>query len=227
MEKIAPEGNLIHEDRFEDLDNWHLEGLVEGAGIVAGGVLRLDCSGSRQGGAGCMAFCKRDFPDNICVEYDLFVAEKNGLVITFLAMKGLGGEDAITGVPARAGVFDDYVGENATTRSYHCSVSRYDDKGEHTGVSNWRRNPGLHLMGQGEDLCRQIRTPYHVAFIKAGRTCQLQVNGAIASGFTDPGELPDEIPTSGKVGFRVIGAKAIARFSNFKVTALGRGSTQR
>ena len=220
MEKIVPHGEVLYEDHFEDLNNWHLEGLVEGASIGAPGALRLDCTGSRQGGPGCMAFCKRDFPDNVCVEYDLFVEEKNGLVITFVAMRGRGGEDAITGVPPRAGVFDDYVGENATTRSYHCSVSRYDDRGEHTGVSNWRRNPGLHLLAQGEDLCKEIRRAYHVAIVKAGPTCQLQVDGAVASGFTDPDELPDKIPTSGKVGFRVIGARAVARFSSFKVTTL-------
>lgn len=220
MEKIVPQGRLICEEHFQDLGNWHVEGLAEGAGIVAPGVLRLDCSGSRQGGPGCMAFCTQDFPDNICVEYDLFVEEKNGLVITFVAMRGLKGEDAVTGVPRRSGVFDDYVGAGATTRSYHCSVSRYDDKGEHTGVSNWRRNPGLHLMSQGDDLCKQIRRNYHVAIVKAGPACQLQVDGVVASGFVDPGELDDEIPSSGKVGFRAIGSKAIARFSNFKVTAL-------
>ncbi len=220
MEKIIPRGRLIYQDRFDDLGNWHLEGLIEGASIVEPNVIRLDCTGSRQGGPGCMAFCRNDFPDGICVEYDLFVEQNNGLVITFVGMRGLRGQDAISGVPARSGVFDDYVGDSATTRSYHCSVSRYDDQGRHTGVSNWRRNPGLHLMAQGPDLCKQIRRSYHVAIIKSGPTCELQVDGQVATGFVDPQELPDEIPTAGKVGFRVIGARAVARLADFKVTAL-------
>ncbi len=221
MEKIVPAGKVLYEDGFQDLRNWHLEGLREGVSLSGDGQMRLDCSGSKQGGVGCMAFCTREFPDDICVEYDLFVEEKNGLVITFVAMRGLGGEDAIAGVPPRAGVFDDYVGPDASTRSYHCSVSRYDDSGAHTGVSNWRRNPGLHLMAQGRDVCEEIRRAYHVAIVKSGPSCQLQVDGAVASGFTDPGQIPDEIPSGGKVGFRLIGARAVATFSRFTVTALG------
>lgn len=220
MEKMVPKGKVIFEDNFENLDNWHPEGHVQGVTLVEKGMMRLDCTGSKQGGVGCMAFCKKDFPDRICVEYDLFVEEKNGLVITFLGMKGLEDEDAITGVPKRKGIFKDYVAPDATTRSYHISVSRYGDKGEHTGVSNWRRNPGLNLMAQGDDLCKEIKKKYHIAIIKDGPICQLQVDGTVASGFTDPKKLPDEIPTSGKVGFRAIGAKAIARLSNFKVRLL-------
>lgn len=167
-----------------------------------------------------MAFCTEDFPDSICLEFEFYMEEKNGLVLVFCGMKGLNGEDAITGVPQRKGMFDEYTGENALIRSYHVSISRYDDHGSHTGVSNWRRNPGLRLMAQGSDFCQEIRKKYHIAIIKAGPSCQLQVDGKIASGFTDPQTLPDEIPTSGKVGFRAIGRKAIARISNFKVTSL-------
>jgi len=220
MELIVPKGKIIFKDNFENLNNWHPEGFIEGVTLVEKGYMRLDCSSSEQGGIGCMAFCKQDFPDSICIEFDFYMEEKNGLVLVFSGMKGLNGEDAITGVPPRKGLFDDYTGENALIRSYHVSISRYDDEGNHTGVSNWRRNPGLHLIAQGDDYCKDIRTKYHIAIIKSGPTCQLQVDGKVASGFTDPQVLPDKIPASGKVGFRSIGRKAIARISNFKVTAL-------
>jgi len=217
---IVPQGRTIFQETFENLDNWHREGFVEGVTIFKPGIMRLDCSGSQQGGVGCMAFCKQDFPDSICIEFDFYMEEKNGLVLVFCGMKGLNSEDAITGLPPRKGLFDEYTGADALIRSYHVSISRYYDRGVHTGVSNWRRNPGLHLMSQGTDRCKQIRTKYHIAIIKAGPTCQLWVNGKIAHGFTDPQTLPGEIPTSGKVGFRAIGSKAIARISNFKITAL-------
>ena len=111
-------GKTLYEDSFENLDNWHFEGLVEGVSNPKSGIMRLDCNGSQQGQAGCMSFFRKDFPDNICIEYDLYVEEKNGLVITFIAMQGLKRQTAITGVPPRTGVFSDYVGDNAFYPSY-------------------------------------------------------------------------------------------------------------
>jgi len=221
IEFLLTQGELIFQDNFKNLDNWHFEGLVDGVTNPEPGIMRLDCSGSKLGGAGCMAFCKIDFPDNIKIEYDLFVEEKNGLVITFIGMKGIHGQDAITGVPKRKGIFDDYVSKKASTRSYHVSLSRYNDQAEHTGVSNWRRNPGLHLMAQGKDLCKQIQKWYHITVIKNGPTCKLYVDGKPAGSFTDPQTLDGEIPTSGKIGFRAIGVRAVAKISNFKVSKYG------
>jgi hypothetical protein len=218
--KIMPQGPRLAADDFIDLDNWHLEGHTEGVSLLEGGGLRLDCSGSMQGGIGVHAFYKDDLPDNICIEYDLYTEEKNGLLLTFMGMRGLNGEDAITGVPKRRGLFKDYTDINAPIRSYHLSLSRYNDEGVHTGVSNWRRNPGLVLVGQGPDPCAEIGKTYHVALIKHGPLCQLQVDGKVISGFVDTETPVDQIPTRGKVGFRAIGARATFRIANFKVTAL-------
>ncbi len=211
---------VLYQDDFTNLDNWHLEGFTEGITNPKPGIMRLDCTGSEQGGVGAMAFCRKDFPDNIVVEYDLYTEAKNGLIITFLAMEGVNGEDAITGVPSREGYFKDYVGEDASTRSYHVSLSRYNDKAEHTGVSNWRRNPGLHLVGQGKDPCKETHRWYDIKIVKKGPACKLYVDGELATEFTDPQEIDDEIPTSGKVGFRAIGSRAIFRISNFKVSKI-------
>lgn len=213
-------GNVLFQDDFRSgLSNWRHEGT--GAVTIAEpGVMLLECIGSRQGAEGCQAFCRRDFPDGIAIEYDLLVKISNGLVITFVAMRGLKGEDIITGLPPRRGIFSNYVGPAAPMRSYHVSVSRYNDEGVHTGVSNWRRNPGLHLVGQGEDLCKDIDRNYRIRIVKDGPHCQLGVDGRLAHEFTDPGTLPDEIPSSGKVGFRAIGAKVIAEIRSFRVQAL-------
>lgn len=131
-----PRGKIIFEDNFKNLENWHAEGFAEGVTRLKPGTMRLDCSGSEQGGIGCMAFCKKDFSDSICIEFDFYMEEKNGLVIVFCGMKGLNGEDATTGLPPRKGMFDEYTGKDAAIRSYHVSISRYDDNGIHTGVSN-------------------------------------------------------------------------------------------
>jgi hypothetical protein len=216
---VAMQSGVLFQERFDNLDRWHLEGKAEGASIVPGGQLRLDCK-SKMGQEGVMAFCRRDFPDNIAIEYDFLCEKHNGLFITFLAMKGVNGEDAITGVPPRAGTFEDYTGEHASTRSYHVSICRYEDDGSHTGVSNWRRNPGLHLMVSGPDLCQQAGRTYHVKIIKRGPHCRVEVDGLAGAAFTDPQTLPGPIPTAGKFGFRAIGADAIFRVWNVKVTAL-------
>jgi len=218
-ELIEPKGRVLFEAKFTDLSNWHHEGGGR-IFIPEPGVLRVECIGSQQGGIGAQAFCRQDFPDSIAIEYDLKVLTNNGLLITFVAMKGLEGEDMITGLPPREGRFNEYTGADARLRSYHVSVSRYDDEGRHTGVSNWRRNPGLHLMSQGPDLCKEIGKWYRVRIVKQGRHLQLGVDGRLAHEFTDPGELPTPLPTDGKVGFRAIGANVQALIKNFRVVAL-------
>ena len=210
---------VLFEDDFATLERWHLEG-IGAVTLPEPGTMRLDCTGGAQGGAGCMAFCREDFPDGIAVEYDLLVRQSNGLVITFVAMRGLNGEDMIADLPPRAGMFDDYVAADAPMRSYHVSVSRYNDAGQHTGVSNWRRNPGLHLMGQGEDLCKETGNTYHIRIEKDGPRCALFVNGQAGPAFVDPDELSDALPTAGKVGFRAIGSKVIAEVRSFRVAQL-------
>jgi hypothetical protein len=206
----------LFEEHFKNLDAWHLEGKTEGASIVNGNELRLDCK-SKMGFHGVMAFCKDDFPDNIAIDFDFICEKHNGLFITFIAMTGTYGEDAITGVPKRSGVFEDYYNG---TRSYHTSICRYEDDGKHTGVSNWRRNPGLHLMVSGEDLCQEAGKKYHVTVSKRGPECKVVVDGKLGAHFTDPQTLPGPIPAGGKFGFRAIGADAIFRVANVKVTAL-------
>ena len=213
---VQPKKILFEEDFFT-LENWHKEGFIDGVSIPQPGLLRMDCTGSAQGGTGAMAFCKQDFPDNIALEFDLVIKNRNGLLIVFIAMQGIHGEDAITGVPPRSGVFKDYVGENSSTRSYHVSVCRYNDKGEHTGVSNWRRNPGLNLMASGKDLCTQIGRIYHIRVTKQGPFCRIEVDGQPAVEFMDNQTLVGPIPTSGKIGFRAIGSKATFEISNLKV----------
>ena len=86
-----------------------------------------------QGGIGFRR-SRGNFPDNIAVEYDLLVSESDGLIITFVAMRGIEGEDAIDDLPSCEGYFRDYTGEDAPVRSYHVSVRRYNDRGEHAPV---------------------------------------------------------------------------------------------
>ncbi|NLF94981.1 MAG: DUF1961 family protein [Oligosphaeraceae bacterium] len=216
----AATGKILYQDNFSDLSNWQHEGIGN-LSTPEPGTMQLNCLGSKQGREGCMAFCRTDFPDHIKIEYEVKALSRRGLIIIFIAARGRNGEDMLTGLPPRSGIFADYI-HNEAMRSYHLSVSRYNDKGEHTGVSNWRRNPGIFLMGQQEDACRQINTWYRIAIVKKGPLLQLSVNGEPAGGFLDPQEIPEEIPTAGKIGFRTIGSEVHMQIRNFRVTALGK-----
>ncbi len=216
---VTGPGTVLYSDSFEDLNNWHHEGL----GSITQpepNLMQLNCVGSIQGGAGCMAFCREDFPDSIRIDFDLRVLTTNGLVITFLASRGRRGEDMLSELPPRDGVFTDYV-SNPRLRSYHVSISRHGDDGVHTGVSNWRRNPGLFLMGQQPDLCKEPKRWYHVAILKQGTLLHMAVDEWTAGGFVDPDEIPDAIPGAGKIGFRAIGRNVIVQIKNFTVSRSG------
>ena len=209
-------GVHIYRDSFHNLNNWHHEGIGQ-LTQPERNLMQLNCTASAQGKAGCMAFCKKDFPDSIRIDLDLRVLTTNGLFIAFLACQGRQGEDVLQALPERSGVFADYV-YNPDLRSYHVSVSRYDDDGVHTGVSNWRRNPGLFLMGQQPDLCKEPNRWYHIVIVKKGPYLQLSVDNSFAGGFVDLDEIPDDIPRSGKIGFRAIGRDVNVQIKNFIVS---------
>lgn len=211
-------GKILYQEKFASLNNWQHEGI----GTLTSpepGTLQLNCIGSKQGQEGCMAFCRTDFPENIRIEYEVKALSRRGLIIIFIAARGRHGEDMLTELPPRQGIFADYI-HNDALRSYHLSLSRYNDKGEHTRVSNWRRNPGIFMMGQQDDPCREINIWYRIAIVKKGPLLLLSVNDQPAAGFLDPQEIPDAIPTAGKIGFRAIGADVRVQIRNFSVTAL-------
>ncbi|MDW7682125.1 MAG: DUF1961 family protein [bacterium] len=213
--KVIEFGETIFEDNFQNFDNWVHEGRGELTQPTPE-IMQINCIGSAQGGVGCMAFCKPDFPNQICIEYDLRILTTNGLLINFIACQGRQGEDMLADLPPRKGVFADYV-FNSNLRSYHFSVSRYDDDGVHTGFSNWRRNPGLFLMAQQPDLCKQPDKWYHIKIVKSGGFLKMTVNDQLAGGFIDLEEIPDQIPGAGKLGFRAIGSNVIVQIKNFRV----------
>jgi len=209
----------LHSDDFDDFALWHHEG---GGEIVAApdGGMRLHCEGSRQGGEGCMAFFRPDLPDRIAVDYDLTVRSHGGLVINYIAIRGLGGEDMIDDrdrLPPRTGVMRDYWSAKWGLQSYHVSISRFNDKGEHTETSNWRRNPGLLLAGHGVDPCQEIGRTYHIRLTKDAGHLQLHVDGRFAHALIDRDTGRYPIPDHGKFGFRLIGSDVMADVAAFRV----------
>jgi len=211
----------LHNDNFsKGFDNWHHEGIGE---ISHGpeGQMRLHCFGSKQGGEGCMAFFRPNLPDQIAVEYDLTVRSQGGLVINYLAIRGLNGEDMIEDrkkLEPRRGIMANYWSRRWGLQSYHVSVSRFNDDGTHTGTCNWRRNPGCYLMAHGVDEITEINRTFRVKVIKDYGHCTLYVNGKCTLGFVDRDLSRSLIPDHGKFGFRLIGSDVMCDVSNFSIS---------
>lgn len=207
---------LHHESLTADLGNWHHEGIGRIEPAPEAG-MRLHCHGSKQGGAGCMVFFRPTLPDQVAIEYDLNVRSQGGLFINFLAMRGLRDEDMIEQadrLTPRTGVFGDYVARQADLQSFHVSISRFNDAGVHTETSNWRRNPGLILVGHGPDPITEMNRWFRVRITKDAGHCQLEVDGQFVHAFIDRDTRHHPIPDHGKLGFRLIGSDVMADIRN-------------
>jgi hypothetical protein len=214
---------LLHGDDLTDLARWHHEGRGAMA-IIDGGGMRLVCPGSRQGGPGCMAFFRPTLPDQISLEYDIIIRSHGGLVINYVAIRGLKGEDMIADaaqLEPRTGEMKNYFARKWGLQSYHVSFSRFDDQGRHTNTSNWRRNPGCLLVGHGNDLARELDRTYHIRITKDEGYLQLYVDGVFAHGVVDRDTSRYPIPDSGKFGFRLIGSDVRADVFRFRVHRIG------
>ena len=186
--------------------------------------MRLHCFGSRQGREGCMAFFRPTLPDRIAVEYDIIIRSHGGLVINYVAIRGIRGEDMIAEadrLEPRTGIMANYWSRQWGLQSYHVSISRFRDAGEHTGTCNWRRNPGCYLVAHGKDYVRELNRGYHIELVKDAGHLALSVDGECAHGFVDRDETRGPIPDTGKFGFRLIGSDVAADVSDFKVRRLG------
>jgi hypothetical protein len=182
--------------------------------------MRLHCVGSAQGAEGCMAFFRPDLPDRISIAYDIAVHSHGGLVINYIAIRGLNGEDLIADaarLPKRRGVMSDYYLRSQGLQSFHVSFSRFNDDGVHTNTSNWRRNPGCLLVGHGNDLVQTLGRRHHIRITKEAGSLQLFVDGVFAHACLERDASRFPIPDTGKFGFRLIGSDVKADVFNLRI----------
>lgn len=213
------EQELLHADNFADAARWHHEGLGS-VSILPGGGMRLHCLGSAQGAEGCMAFFRPDLPDRISIAYDIIVHSHGGLVINYVAIRGIDGEDLIADagrLPPRTGVMSDYFHRRKGLQSFHVSFSRFNDDGVHTNTSNWRRNPGCLLVGHGNDLVRTLGRRHRIRITKEEGSLQLYVDGEFAHACLERDTSRFPIPDTGKFGFRLIGSDVKADVFNLRI----------
>lgn len=167
-----------------------------------------------------MAFFRQDLPDQVCVSYDIIIHSHGGLVINYIAIRGINGEDMIRDAAKlehRPGEMKNYYAKKWGLQSYHLSFSRFNDKGEHTNTSNWRRNPGCLFAGHGNDPARELHRKYRITMTKDEGCLQFFVDDVFAHGTIDRDNSRYPIPDHGKFGFRLIGSDVKADVFNFTV----------
>jgi hypothetical protein len=216
----------IHYDDQEELHSgvtaadWAHEGVGTITATADGRGMDLACLGSKQGAQGCMAFFKHALPDQISVSYELTVHSQAGLVINYLALRGIQGEsvlDETSGLPGRTGIMANYWAKEFGLQSYHLSFTRYNDKGVHTGTANIRRNPGGLLVGHGVDPIREVGRVFKLRITKDLGAVQLFVDGVLAMAAVDHATNLGPIPDGGHFGFRLVGDDVRATVKDFKV----------
>lgn len=215
---------LLFSDDLLDLANWHHEGIGTMETLPGGG-LRLHCLGSRQGEEACLAFFRPDLPDRVAVSYEIVIHSHGGLVINYIALRGLKGEDLIRDagrLEPRTGVMKNYYAARWGLQSYHISFSRFNDRGMHTNTSNWRRNPGARLVGHGDDPVRELGRRYRVRLTKDAGFLQFFVDGAFAHAAVDRDTSRRPLPDYGKFGFRLVGSDIKADIFGFRVHRIDR-----
>lgn len=223
MEHDYTDAETLHEDDFAGgFARWHHEGVGAIEAAPEGG-MRLRCFGSRQGREGCMAFFRPDLPDCVAFEYELCVRSQGGLIINYIAIRGINGEDMIADagkLEPRTGIMGNYFAKKWGLQSYHVSFSRFNDKGLHTGTSNWRRNPGTLLMAHGPDRVREIGRWYRIRVVKDSGHCALYIDGECCLGFVDRDNSRYPVPDTGKFGFRLIGSEVAVDVRRLRVLKL-------
>lgn len=217
---------LLFADDVNSLENWFHEGVGE-LKKISGGGLNLHCFGSFMGDKGCMAFFRKNLPDQVSIEYEITVKSHGGMVLNYIAIRGLKGEDLIEDktLEPRTGIMRNYFGLKWGLQSYHISFSRFGDDGVHTQSSNWRRNPGMILAGHGNDPVMELNRKFHIRITKDLGHLQFFVDGVLGHAMIDRDSSEYPIPDHGKFGFRLIGTDVQAEIRNFKVYKIAHDPT--
>ena len=211
---------ILFEDNFSgnalDLEQtWKLEGAGE-ARLERGSLALQEDSESQ----GVVLWARRDFPSDLCVEFDLSFSNNRGIGVFFLAAIGTEGEDILKDQPERTGAYPEY-----TSGDIHCysfSVHRYFPDGRHNEGTNIRRNSGFHLVNHVEpDPVLEAERTYRMKAVKQGPRLRVWVDGQPVHDWTDSGEHGEAL-NGGKVGFRLRGDHSCVMYlKNLQISSAG------
>ncbi|KXI27590.1 DUF1961 family protein [Paraglaciecola hydrolytica] len=216
-------GNLLYDNALAsatDVANWVMEG--SGETQFNDGWMQMH-SPDEQGHH--VFWCPQDFPDSFIAQWQVQNLKFDaGLVIVFLAAKGVNGADIFDStLPKRDGTFDQYT--LGKIKSYHISYYANAAHNPDRAHANLRKNNTFSLLQEGEKgiptLSEQIHT---VTMVKNHDHIQLYIDERKVIDYKDNQPIVDGVDTGaplsdGKIGFRQMQWTKF-QYRNFKVWEL-------
>lgn len=215
----ALKGRLLYHNAFSDPQltrSW----VLEGPGILeeADGWMRMR-SARPDGPQGHFVFwCPEDFPDSFVAEWEFMLDDPVGLCIVFFAATGPEGQSIFAPeMRPREGVFGHYV--YSDLHAYHISYYA-STPWVPRSMANLRKNPGLHLLGNGPIEVRALEGKiYRAVLVKQGPRIRMSIDGHTIIDVTDEGQRFGNPLKGGKIGLRQM-QWTEARYRNFRVYAM-------
>lgn len=219
------EMKLLYENPLscaEDIKDFILEGKAEIT--FPEGRMRLEnkLDPSLAQKANYVLWCDKEFPSDICIEWEFKPIKEPGLCIMFFAAKGINGEDLFDkSLAERTGEYVLY--HHGDINAFHVSYFRRkepDERAFHT--CNLRKSYGFHLVAQGGDPipdADEANEFYKIKVWKKDNIVKFFINELEVFKFEDDGTTYGQLLEGGKIGFRQL-APLIAEYANLKVYAL-------
>ena len=218
-EELFP--RLVYENPLAsatDVDGFLMEG--SGATTFPMGRLRLENLRDPSEGqkANIVVWCPRDFPADVCVEWDFWPIREPGLCIVFFSAIGRNGNDIFDDSLARRdGIYSQY--HSGDIDAYHLSYFRRKAETERAfQTCNLRKSRGFHLVAQGADPLPSVidaMPPYALRLSKLGPDVSFSINDLCVLRWSDD-EQHGPVLGAGKIGFRQM-APLIAEYANLRV----------
>lgn len=167
----------------------------------------------------------QDFPDSFLARWEAQNLETDaGLVIVFLAARGVNGEDIFDpSLPSRDGTFTQYT--EGSIKSYHISYYANAAHNPDRGHANLRKNNTFTLLQEGKVGIPTDSTDQHqISLVKEGPRVRLYIDERKVIDYTDATPVVDGVDTgaalgAGKIGFRQMQWTHF-RYRNFRVYSL-------
>lgn len=148
-------------------------------------------------------WCPERFPGSFIAQWEAQNLETDaGLCIVFFAAAGQAGQSVLADdLPPRDGTFTHYT--QGAIRCYHISYYANTPDTPDRGHANLRKNPGFHLVQEGQDgIPAKSQSIHTITLAKLGSQIRLCVDDRRVIDWTDTGEVGGAPHTDGYLGFR-------------------------
>jgi hypothetical protein len=148
-------------------------------------------------------WCPERFPGSFIAQWDAQNMETDaGLCIVFFAAAGGDGQSVLADdLPKRDGTFTHYT--KGAIRCYHISYYANTPDTPDRGHANLRKNPGFHLVLEGQDgIPAKSEHVHAITLAKLGPKIRLWVDDRNVIDWTDTGEIGGNPHGDGFIGFR-------------------------